>query len=82
MSAPASGAYSYPLDGDIGEVLVFNRALTATERRTAEEYLAHRWAHSIAPSAVTAPTVAKPASGSLKATWVAPAWNGGTAVTG
>ncbi len=78
---PASGSYSYPLDGDIGEVLVFDRVLTAAERRTAEEYLARHWAQSIAPSAVAAPTVTTPAGGSLKATWVAPAWNGGSAVT-
>jgi len=29
--------------GDMGEVLVFNRALTATERREVERYLARKW---------------------------------------
>jgi hypothetical protein len=43
-------------------VLVFDRTLTAAERRTAEEYLARRWAQPVAPSAVAAPTVTRPAT--------------------
>ena len=78
----ASANYVYPLDGDIGEVLVFDRALSASERRTVEEYLARHWGQTIAPAAPTLSTVTKPAAGQLTATWSAPTgWNGGAAVT-
>ena len=78
----ASNAYAYPLDGDVGEVLLFDRALSASERRTVEEYLARHWGQTIAPSAPTLSSVTKPAAGQLTATWSAPTgWNGGAAVT-
>ena len=79
--ANASADYSYPLDGDLGEILVFNRALTAAERRTGEEYLARHWGVVIAPAAPTLASVTKPVAGQLTATWSSPAWNGGATVT-
>jgi hypothetical protein len=81
MGTVASANYTYPLDGDIGEILVFNKALTPAERRTAEEYLARHWGLTIAPAAPTLSTVTKPSSGQLTATWSAPSWNGGASVT-
>jgi hypothetical protein len=78
----ASNSFAYPLDGDVGEVLLFDRALTASERRTVEEYLARHWGQTIAPAAPSLSTVTKPSAGQLTATWTAPAgWNGGAAVT-
>ncbi len=77
----AGGDYSFPLDGDVGEILVFNRALTGAERRAVEEYVARRWGLTIAPSAPSTPTLTSPASGQIAASWSAPAWNGGASVT-
>ena len=73
--------YAYPLDGDVGELLVFNRALTATEVRTVEDYLARRWGLTITP---TPPTGVSATAGNAQATvsWTAPVWNGGAPVTG
>lgn len=39
----ASDQGSYPFPGDIAEVLLFNRALTGTERDAVETYLGTRW---------------------------------------
>ncbi len=72
--------YAYPLDGDIGELLILNRALTTTELRTAEEYLARKWSATITPSAPTG-VAATPGTGEATVSWTAPAWNGGSAVT-
>ncbi len=44
------GAYSIPLDGDLGEVIVFNRALSKADRRVVEEYLARKWAITLEPA--------------------------------
>ncbi|MBL8929710.1 MAG: fibronectin type III domain-containing protein, partial [Kineosporiaceae bacterium] len=78
---PATADYAYPLDGDIGEVLVFDRALNPSERRTVEEYLARHWSQTIAPAAPGTPT-ATAGSGQASVSWSAPSWNGGASVTG
>ncbi len=77
---PATDDYAYPLDGDIGEVLIFDRALSASERRTVEEYLARHWSQVIAPSAPGTPT-ATAGSGQASVSWSAPSWDGGAAVS-
>ena len=77
----ASNDYAYPLDGDVGEVLVFNRALSSSERRTVEEYLARHWGQTIAPAAPVAPSATSGGVSSSTASWSAPTWNGGATVT-
>ncbi|MBI4944691.1 MAG: fibronectin type III domain-containing protein, partial [Actinobacteria bacterium] len=77
----ASNDYAYPLDGDVGEVLVFNRALSSSERRTVEEYLARHWGQTIAPAAPVTPSATSGGTTSSTASWSAPTWNGGAAVT-
>ncbi len=37
------GSATYPLTGDVAEVLIYDRALTPTERAAVEEYLIGRW---------------------------------------
>ena len=65
VDSVASNPYAYPLDGDVGEVLVFDRALSSSERRTVEEYLARHWGRTIAPAARRRPR--PPAAGSPRA---------------
>jgi hypothetical protein len=77
----AANAFAYPLDGDVGEVLVFNRALSSTERRTVEEYLARHWGQTVAPAAPASPSATGGGVSSSTASWSAPSWNGGAAVT-
>jgi hypothetical protein len=76
----AATSYAYPLDGDIGEVLVFNTALSAVQRRGVEEYLARRWVQTIAPAA---PATASATAGTSTATvtFTGPAWDGGAPVS-
>jgi surface protein len=68
-------------DQDVAEVLLFNRALTATEQANVEAYLASKWGAVLAPGA---PTAVSATAGSTQATvsWTAPASNGGSAITG
>jgi hypothetical protein len=40
---------SFQFIGEVGEVLVYNRALTTAERQRAERYLAARWGITLAP---------------------------------
>jgi YVTN family beta-propeller protein len=68
-------------DGKYREVLMFDRALSAAERRSVQEYLARRWTVAITPAAPAAPTVA-PGNGTVAVSWTAPSWDGGSAVTG
>jgi hypothetical protein len=70
------------LSGSFGEVIAFNRVLTADERRQSEEYLARKWSLTITPQAPSITTVTRPAAGQLTVTWTALDWNGGSAVTG
>jgi hypothetical protein len=35
--------YTYPFNGDVAEVLVYNRVLTATEEQQVTEYLRNKW---------------------------------------
>ncbi len=77
---PASASYAYPLDGDVGEVLVFNSALSAAQRRSVEEYLARRWGQAVAPGA-PATAAATAGTGTATVTFTAPAWDGGAAVS-
>ncbi len=39
----SSGNYTQGLEGDIGEILIYNRALSEVERAQVENYLAGRW---------------------------------------
>ncbi len=72
--------YAYPLDGDIGELLVFNRALTTTELRSVEEFLARHWGLGIAPQAPTS-VAGTGGDAQVALSWTAPTWNGGAAIT-
>jgi alpha-tubulin suppressor-like RCC1 family protein len=78
--APTTNYTDY-LDGDIGEILGFNRALTSAERRGVEEYLARKWGVTITPQA---PTSVSGTAGNAQVavSWTAPGWNGGASVTG
>ena len=40
---------SFQFTGEVGEVLVYNRALTASERQRIEAYLARKWSISLPP---------------------------------
>ncbi len=66
--------------GPIHEILVYDRALTAAERRTVEAWLAAKWGIALAPGAPAAVTAA-PAPSSVVVGWTAPADSGGAAVT-
>ncbi|WP_088315818.1 fibronectin type III domain-containing protein [Kineosporia sp. R_H_3] len=65
--------------GPVDEVVVLSGTLTATQRRTVEEYLARKWSATITPGV---PTAVAAAAGDAQTTvsWTAP-WNGGSAVT-
>ena len=73
-------SYYWPLDGDIGEMIILNRAATVAERRQVEEYLARKWGGVIAPAAPTG-VGATAGNAQVGVSWTAPAWNGGAAVT-
>ncbi|MCX6522601.1 MAG: fibronectin type III domain-containing protein [Actinobacteria bacterium] len=68
-------------NGKYREVIVFDRALTVAERRSVQEYLARRWGVAITPSAPTGVTTLAADRGAW-VSWTAPAWNGGSAITG
>jgi hypothetical protein len=68
-------------DGKYREVIVFGRALTSTERRSVQEYLARRWSVAITP-AVPAPPTVLAGNGNVLVSFTAPTWDGGSAVTG
>ena len=67
--------------GPIPEVIVVSTTLTAAERRQVEEYLARKWSVPVTPAAPQGLT-ATPGTGTAALSWSAPAWNGGSAVTG
>ncbi len=78
-SFPTPGSRT-PLDGDIGEVIVLNRTLTATETRTVEEYLSKKWEVAITPGPPQSP-IGFAGPGQITASWSAPAYNGRSAIT-
>ncbi|MBK8078783.1 MAG: fibronectin type III domain-containing protein [Kineosporiaceae bacterium] len=73
-------SYANPLDGDIGELIILNTAVTTSQRRQVDEYLARKWSQAIAPGAPTA-LVSATGSGQIDLTWSPPTWDGGSAVT-
>ncbi|WP_111765157.1 putative Ig domain-containing protein [Nakamurella deserti] len=70
------------LVGQVGDIITFNRVLTAAERRSVEEYLGRKWGVVIAPTAPTVTSATVTGNGSVAVSWTAPASNGGAAVTG
>jgi len=61
LTVGGDGAGSYGVTGDIAEVLIFNRALTDTERKEVESYLYQRYAVGSLPVAdIPALTTASP----------------------
>ncbi|MFN8079040.1 MAG: fibronectin type III domain-containing protein [Kineosporiaceae bacterium] len=67
--------------GTTPEIIAFNGTLTTTQRRTLEEYLAHKWASVITPAAPGSPT-ATPGNTQATLSWTAPTWDGGATITG
>jgi hypothetical protein len=78
---PNSGNTDYWY-GPVPEVIVLNTTATAAERRQVEEYLARKWSSTITPQAPASGPTATAGDGSVSATWSAPSWDGGSAVTG
>ena len=60
------------LTGQVGDVITFNTVLTTAQRHAVEDYLAHKWAIPIAPSAPQGVTVAS-GSNTVTPTWTEPA---------
>ncbi len=73
--------YYVPLDGDIGEIIILNRSVTDSERRSIEEYLARKWSALLAPQAPTG-VVATGGITSVAVSWTAPVSDGGSPITG
>jgi Fibronectin type III domain len=67
--------------GQIGEVIAYSGTLTATQRQTVENYLARKWLIKLVPEAPGTPTLT-PGDGTIAASWTAPSYNGGAAITG
>ncbi len=76
----ANGA-SRGMLGEVAEVLAFSGTLTAAQRRTVEAYLARKWGTAIVPDPPGTPTVTAGTT-SASVAWAAPAYNGGSAITG
>lgn len=68
-------------DGRYHEVLVFDRALSARERRQVQEYLAAKWSIPIVPSAPTT-VAATRVTGGVSVSWAPPVSDGGSPITG
>ncbi len=81
FSASISGYSSRGMIGEMGEVLAFSGTLTAVQRAKVEAYLARKWKISILPEPPGTP-VATAGDGTIALSWAAPAWNGGSPVTG
>jgi hypothetical protein len=67
--------------GNVGEVIAFSGTVTTAQRRTVEDYLARKWGVTITPDPPGTPT-ATAGTTSAAVSWSAPAYNGGSAVTG
>jgi hypothetical protein len=76
--------YSRGMLGNVGEVIAFSGTLTTAQRRTVEDYLAHKWGVTITPDPPGTPTATAGTAGTSAAavSWNAPAYDGGSAVTG
>jgi hypothetical protein len=81
-SSFAAQGYTRGMLGDVGEVIAFSGTLTTAQRRTVEDYLARKWATTITPDPPGAPTVSAGTATSASVAWAAPAYDGGSAVTG
>ena len=68
-------------DGPIAEVIISSTALTTSERRTVEEYLARKWSGTITPAAPQSLAATPTGGGAVSLSWSAPAWDGGASVT-
>lgn len=75
------GDYSIPLDGDIGELIIVESAVSSADRRVVDEYLARKWGIAVTPLMPGTPT-AVASDGQATISWDAPAWDGGSPVTG
>jgi surface protein len=75
---PQSGCL---FNGTIAEIVVLRTALTDSARRQIDEYLARKWALTIVPGLPTTP-IATAGGAQASVSWTAPAWDGGSAVTG
>ncbi|MBK7621525.1 MAG: fibronectin type III domain-containing protein [Kineosporiaceae bacterium] len=67
--------------GTTPEIIAFTGTLTTAERRTLEDYLAHKWASIITPAAPGTPS-ATAGNGTAAMSWTTPTWDGGATVTG
>lgn len=67
--------------GAFSEALVFGAALSADDRRTVAEYLGRKWGLTITARAPEWVLAAANGAGSIKVTWSAPVWDGGSAPT-
>jgi hypothetical protein len=61
--------------GEVGEVIAFSGTLTATQRKTVEAYLSHKWLIAIMPEAPGTPTLTA-GEGQIAVSWTAPANTG------
>ncbi|MCU0273940.1 MAG: fibronectin type III domain-containing protein, partial [Acidimicrobiales bacterium] len=68
--------------GAVHEVLVYERNLIVSERRTVEAYLAAKWGLTLTPAPPTAVTATASDAGALTLSWTPPTDTGGAAVTG
>ena len=73
--------YGRGMVGQVGDVITFDRALDAAERRSVEEYLARKWGVPITPQAPAAPTGVVQTTSSATLSWAAPSFDGGAAVS-
>ncbi len=74
-------AWTATADVDVAEVVLFDRALTATERRQVEAYLQLKWSIALVPEAPTGVTAGQ-VGGAMAVSWTAPASSGGASITG
>jgi Fibronectin type III domain len=81
-SSFAANGYTRGMLGDVGEVIAFSDTLTTAQRRTVEDYLARKWGTTITPDPPGTPTVTAGTASSATVAWAAPAYNGGSPVTG
>ncbi len=83
FTASVSNAlYGRGVVGQVGDVITFDRALTAPERRSVEEYLSNKWGVSLVPQAPTSVIAALSGSRDAAVTWTAPLSNGRAPISG
>jgi Concanavalin A-like lectin/glucanases superfamily len=59
----AGGEFSDPLNGDIGEVVLYDSVLSPADRQAVEDYLAAKWIAAAAPVTLTCQAVSATATG-------------------